>query len=63
MENQGTRRRGRLWDNSHPPHVFEPHAFIEAIGAVVAIIVQASAVDATTIQTSATVGQGGMSNL
>ena len=33
------------------------------IGAVVAIIVQASAVAATIAQTSATVGQGGTSNL
>ena len=30
---------GRPWDNSQPPPVFNPHAFIEAIGVVVAIIV------------------------
>ena len=43
--------------------MFDPHASIEVIGAVVAIIVQASAVAATTELTSATVGQGGTSNL
>ena len=43
--------------------MFDQHAFREAIGVVVAIIVQASAVAATTAHTSATVGQGGMSNL
>ena len=43
--------------------MFNPHAFIEAIGDVVAIIVQASVVAATTARTSATVGQGGTSNL
>ena len=63
MENRGRGRRGRAWDNSQPPPVLEPQAFIEAISTVVAIIVQASAVAATTTRTSATVGQGGMSNL
>ena len=43
--------------------MFDPQAFIEAIGAAVAIIVQASIVAATTAQTSAMVGQGGTSNL
>ena len=43
--------------------MFDPHAFREAIGAVIDIIVQASTVAATTTWTSATVGQGGMSNL
>ena len=43
--------------------MFDPQAFIEAIGAVVEIIVQASVVAATTTQTSVTVGQGGTNNL
>ena len=38
-------------------------AFIEAIGAAVAIIVQVSAMAATTARTSATMGEGGTSNL
>ena len=63
MENRGRGRRGRPRDNSQPPPVFDLHAFIEAIGATVAIIVQASAVAGTTARTSATMGQGGMSNL
>ena len=43
--------------------MFNPQAFIEAIGAAVSINVQASVVAATTTRTSATVGQGGTSNL
>ena len=62
MENRGRGCRGRPRDNSQPPPVFEPQAFIETIGVVV-IILQASAVAATIARTSATVGQGGMSNL
>ena len=63
MENRGRGRRGRPRDNSQPPLVFDPRAFRKAIGAAIAIIVQVSAVAATTTRTSATVGQGGMSNL
>ena len=63
MENRGRGRRGYPRENSQPPPVFDPQAFIEAIGAAVAIIVQASAVAATTSWTGATVGQGGTSNL
>ena len=63
MANRGRGRRGRPRDNSHPPPVFDPQAFIEAIGAAVAIIVQASVVAATIARTSATVGEGGTSNL
>ena len=63
MENRGRGRRGRPRENSQPPPVFDPQAFIEVIGAAVAIIVQASIVDTTTARTSATVGQGGTSNL
>ena len=42
MASRGKGRRGRPWENSQPPHLFDPLAFIEAIGAAVAIIVQAS---------------------
>ena len=63
MENRGRGRRGRPRDNSQPLLVFEPQAFIETIGVVVAIIVQASFVAAAITRTSATVGQGGTNNL
>ena len=63
MARPGRGRRGRPRGDSQPPHVFDPHAFIEAMGTVVAIIVQASAVASTIARTSATVGQGGTSNL
>ena len=63
MENRGRRRRGSPRDNSQPPPVFEPQAFIEVIGATVGIIVQASAVATTIARTSATMDQGGTSNL
>ena len=63
MENQGRGRRGRPRDNSQPPLMFDPQAFIEAIGVAVSIIVQASIMAATTTRTSTTVGQGGTSNL
>ena len=58
MENQGRGRKGRPRENSQLPPMFDPQAFIEAIGAAVAIIVQASVVAATIARTSATVGQG-----
>ena len=60
---RGRGRKGRPRDNSQPPPVFDPQAFIEAIGTVVTIIVQASAMAATTARTGATVGQEGTSNL
>ena len=63
MENRGRGCRGRPRDNSQPIPVFDPHAFIEAIGTAVAVIVQASVVAATTTRTSATMGQGETSNL
>ena len=63
MENRGIGRRGRPRDNSQPPPVFDPQAFIEAVGVTVSIIVQASAVAATIARTIAMVGQGGTSNL
>ena len=43
--------------------MFDPHAFIEAMGAAVANIAQVSVVFATITRTSGTVGQGGTSNL
>ena len=43
--------------------MFDAKVFIEAIGTAIAIIAQASAVAATIAWTSATVGQGGTSNL
>ena len=63
MASRGSGRRGRPWDNSQPPPVFYPQAFIEAIGTTFTIIAQASAMDATIARTSAAVGQGGTSNL
>ena len=63
MASLGRGRRGIPQDNSQLPPVFDPHAFIEALGTTVTIIAQASAVAATIARTSATVGQGGMSNL
>ena len=63
MTSRGKGRSGRPRDNSQPPPVFDPQAFIEAIGTIVAIIEQASAVAATITRTNATVGQGGTSNL
>ena len=63
MANRGRGRRGCPQENSQPPLVFDPQAFREAIGVVVDIIMQANATVATTARTSATVGQGGTSNL
>ena len=63
MASRGRGRKGRPWGNSQPPPVFDPQAFIRAIGTTVDIIAQASAVAATIARTSATVGQGGTSNL
>ena len=63
MAIRGRRSKGRPRGNSRPSPDFDQQAFVEAIGVVVDIIVLASAVAATTTRTSATVGQGGMSNL
>ena len=63
MANRGRGRRGSPWENSQQLLVFDPQAFREVIGVVVDIIVQASAMAATTSRTSATIGQGGTSNL
>ena len=56
MASLGHGRRGRPRENSQPPLMFDPQAFIEAIGATIAIILQASVVIATTTQTNATMG-------
>ena len=53
MASQRRGRRGRPRANSQPPPIFYQQAFIEAMGAVVATIEQASIVG----------GQGGSSNL
>ena len=63
MASRGRGRRGRPRCNSQPPPVFDPQAFIEAMGDAVAIIAQASAVAATIARTSSTVSQGGTNNL
>ena len=53
MASSGQGRRGRPRSTGLPPLVFNPHAFMETMGATVATIVQAGVVR----------GQGGMSNL
>ena len=53
MASRGWGRRGRPWDNSQPPPIFYQQAFIEAMGATVATLAQASEVGS----------QGGSSNL
>ena len=53
MASRGRGRRGRPRGNRQPPLAFDPQVFMEAMGAVIAIIAQASAVG----------GQGGSSNL
>ena len=63
MASQRWGRRGRPRGNSQPPLVFNPHAFIKAMGTTVAIIAQASVVAATIARISATVDQGGTSKL
>ena len=63
MTSRGGGRKGRPWDNSQTPPVFDPQAFIEAIDTTVTLIAQESAVAATIAWISATVGQGGTSNL
>ena len=43
--------------------MFDPQAIIDAMGIVVSIIAQASVVATSIARTSATLGQGGVSNL
>ena len=63
MEIQGRGHRGGGWGNNQPPPTFDQQTFTEAIGTATATIAQASAVVATIAHASATVGQGGSSNL
>ena len=53
MASLGRRHRGGGQGNNQPPLAFDQQAFMEAIGTATATIAQASA----------TVGQGGLSNL
>ena len=63
MASRGRGRRGGGRSNNPRPPVFDQQAFIEAIGATTATIVQASVVAATIAQASAIGSQGGSSNL
>ena len=63
MASQGRGHRGGVQSNNPRPLAFDQQAFIEAIGATIATIAQASAVVATIAHASATGGQGGSSNL
>ena len=63
MESLRRGSRGRPRENSQTPPMFNSRVLIVAIGTAFTIIVQASVVTATTTRTSATVGQGGTSNL
>ena len=63
MSSRGRGRRGGGQGNNQPPPAFDQQAFIEAIGTTTIIIAQTSVVVATIAQASATVGQGGSSNL
>ena len=40
MASRGLGRRGRLWGTGPLPPVFDPHAFMETMGATIATIVQ-----------------------
>ena len=53
MASRGRGRRGPPWGTGPLPLIFDPQAFMETMGATVAIIVQAGVAG----------GQGGMSNL
>ena len=63
MESRGRGHRGCGWGNNQPSPAFNQQAFIEAISAATATIVQASVVATTVAQASGNVGQGGLSNL
>ena len=60
---QGRGCRGGGRSNNPLPPVFDQQTFMAAIGVATAIIAQASATVATITQASATMGQGGLSNL
>ena len=63
MASRGRGRRGGGRGNNQAPLAFDQHAFMEAINAATATIVQASVVATIIAQASANVGQGGPSNL
>ena len=63
MASRGGGRRGGGWGYNRMSLSFDQQAFIEAIGTGTATIAQASDVATTIAQASATVGQGGSSNL
>ena len=63
MTIRGRGRRGGGLGNNQLPPAFGQQAFMEAIGTMIATIARASVVAATIEQASATVGQGGSSNL
>ena len=63
MANRGRGRQGGGRNNNPLPSAFDQRAFIEAISAATATIAQTSVVAATIAQASATMGQGGPSNL
>ena len=63
MANRGRGRRGGGRNNNPLPLAFDQRVFIEANGTTTATIAQASVVAATITQASATIGQGGLSNL
>ena len=63
MEGRGRGHRGGGQGNNPPPLAFDQQAFMEAIGTATATITRASAVAATIALSSATLGQGGSSNL
>ena len=63
MASRGRGRRGGGQSNNPLPPAFDQQAFIEAIGIVTTTIAQASVVATTLAEASATVGQGGSSNL
>ena len=63
MASRGRGCRGGGRNNNQPPPAFDQRAFMDTIGAAIAIIVQASVVATTIAQANATVNQGGSSNL
>ena len=63
MASRGRGRRGGGRGNNQPPPAFDQQAFMEAISAAAATIVQTNVVATTIAQASANVGQGGLSNL
>ena len=63
MASRGRGHIGGGRGNNQPPPAFDQQAFMEAIGTTTATIARASVVATTIALASATVGQGGSSNL